>query len=878
MFKRTRFKIVSAILASTFVLGNGVVMAYDFTDESAALAVPIDYNTPTTVHLDGEDAFLIYSFVPEKTAIYDFNSYDLTYGDIEVGLWVDDEGDSNNDGTDYDFIWFEWDIGDWGEGADRYHEQNVQFRALLEAGRTYYYKIDVEEGSGLDCKVIIKEWDPITVEVTGPAVVGGISESSYRLDIDDFQCSYQLQEGGDYTITINNPADPDGDQYEYTWEDGNNGWAEMDVDGTSFTSSDPNGEYLVNIKGPTPYDDFSIYIYMSRDYHLQYESPDTEYYLTEVGRWIKVDPAFTVDDDVPVIEEMAPYEPHVSRYLADVESDFTEDIYDRRIPSGVVFPDGLNGFLAFKYQISLNGVTYDTSDSDVTTAIVKPIDIFVLNRDEDGNLITDGTLVADEAMPVEVDNGITSYGEWPRYLYGTGDLHEYVYQRIYSYTPEENGTITLSVSDIERGIPTIVLFNHNYAFLGAAGGDEYYDRVGSSIVRQPEFELRGPRGSAVKTDGESDEYEVTLQAEVVAGKTYYIAVPIFYIPNGSSRSMWYMNFENTSNADYDITLSFEAGEISDPSTADIIDESAINTDDPDFVWTDPSASETTTTPTPAAEVPTTVPTTVPDQTDNGSLTPENNNPEVVTPSDNTVDDFVGRLYSIALGREADDAGLQDWVDAVTVRGETGADVARGFLYSPEFINMNVSNAEFVSTLYRTFFGREADEGGLNAWVAVLDGGESRENVIEGFINSTEWSNTCLMYGIRSGGTGVPSIEVEPNSMTIEFATRLYTTCLGREADEPGLMAWARQLANQRDTGTGAAYGFFFSEEFMNQNVSNTDFVNRLYRTFMGREADEDGFNAWVAQLDSGVSREEVFYGFADSPEFGRICAAYGIIR
>ncbi|MBO4635601.1 MAG: DUF4214 domain-containing protein, partial [Clostridiales bacterium] len=68
------------------------------------------------------------------------------------------------------------------------------------------------------------------------------------------------------------------------------------------------------------------------------------------------------------------------------------------------------------------------------------------------------------------------------------------------------------------------------------------------------------------------------------------------------------------------------------------------------------------------------------------------------------------------------------------------------------------------------------------------------------------------------------------------------------------------------------------EEFMNQNVSNTDFVNRLYRTFMGREADEDGFNAWVAQLDSGVSREEVFYGFADSPEFGRICAAYGIIR
>ena len=93
-----------------------------------------------------------------------------------------------------------------------------------------------------------------------------------------------------------------------------------------------------------------------------------------------------------------------------------------------------------------------------------------------------------------------------------------------------------------------------------------------------------------------------------------------------------------------------------------------------------------------------------------------------------------------------------------------------------------------------------------------------------------------------------------------------------------MMAWARQLANQRDTGTGAARGFFFSNEFTGQNVSNAEFVNRLYRTFMGREADEAGFSAWVAQLDGGVSREEVFNGFAQSTEFARICASYGIVR
>ena len=163
-------------------------------------------------------------------------------------------------------------------------------------------------------------------------------------------------------------------------------------------------------------------------------------------------------------------------------------------------------------------------------------------------------------------------------------------------------------------------------------------------------------------------------------------------------------------------------------------------------------------------------------------------------------------------------------------------------------------------------------------MAALEGGESKQDVIEGFINSTEWANLCLLYGIRGGGTGTPSIEVDPNSQTIEFATRLYTTCLGRHADPAGLMAWARQLANQRDTGTGAAHGFFFSDEFTGQNVSNGEFVTRLYRTFMNREPDEAGYTAWVGQLDSGVSREEVFNGFSQSTEFGRICANYGIIR
>ncbi|MBO4636860.1 MAG: DUF4214 domain-containing protein [Clostridiales bacterium] len=247
-------------------------------------------------------------------------------------------------------------------------------------------------------------------------------------------------------------------------------------------------------------------------------------------------------------------------------------------------------------------------------------------------------------------------------------------------------------------------------------------------------------------------------------------------------------------------------------------------------------------------------------------------------SESGVAGFVERLYTVALGRASDPAGKQDWVDAITLRGETGASAARGFLYSPEFLNKQVSNELFVSILYHTFFDRDPDQDGFNAWVNALNNGASKEEVIEGFINSTEWANLCLRYGIIGGGTGVPNVSIEPNQATIDFATRLYTTCLGRSADPNGLMAWARQLANRRDTGTGAARGFFFSDEFTRQNVSNGEYVTRLYRTFMGREPDQAGYDAWVSQLDSGVSREEVFDGFAQSPEFTRICASYGIVR
>ena len=247
-------------------------------------------------------------------------------------------------------------------------------------------------------------------------------------------------------------------------------------------------------------------------------------------------------------------------------------------------------------------------------------------------------------------------------------------------------------------------------------------------------------------------------------------------------------------------------------------------------------------------------------------------------SESGVAGFVERLYSVALNRQSDPNGKADWVNRIKTGEISGAEAARGFFLSPEFVNFGLSNEEYLNRLYHTFFDRAPDEGGYNNWMTILAGGASRESVLDGFINSTEWANLCLTFGIASGGNGVPDITVEPNEQVVGFATRLYTTCLGRNPDGGGLSDWASQLANMKISGSVAAHGFFFSTEFVDANHSDEEYVTRLYRTFMGREPDQAGFDNWINALSSGQSREFVFQGFAGSAEWAGICADYGILK
>ncbi len=252
-------------------------------------------------------------------------------------------------------------------------------------------------------------------------------------------------------------------------------------------------------------------------------------------------------------------------------------------------------------------------------------------------------------------------------------------------------------------------------------------------------------------------------------------------------------------------------------------------------------------------------------------------PTVNVSSSVGIADFVERLYTVALNRPSDPYGKADWINRVYTQGYSGADVARGFLFSDEFLSKNMSNSEFLGVLYKTFFDREPDAELAN-WLRLMDQGWSKTDVIDGFINSTEWANLCLTYRVVSGSTFKPNIRIAPTNEVIDFASRLYTTCLGREPEQEGLINWAGAIANMEISGSDAAYGFFFSAEFIDGGYSDSEYVKRLYRTFMGREYDQGGFDYWIGRISDGASREEVFRGFADSAEWTQICAGYGILK
>lgn len=243
--------------------------------------------------------------------------------------------------------------------------------------------------------------------------------------------------------------------------------------------------------------------------------------------------------------------------------------------------------------------------------------------------------------------------------------------------------------------------------------------------------------------------------------------------------------------------------------------------------------------------------------------------------------FIQRFYTIILGRaqgSIDKSGLNNWCNLVLTNKATAASAAQGFLASTEFTNKKLSNEAYLEVLYKALFNRNIDSAGKQTWLALLNNGVSRTYILKCLVDSSEFTSLCKQYGITKGSITVTESR-DKNVNTTKFVQRFYSLCLGRSSiDANGLNNWTGKLLNGSATGAAIAEGFFFSNEYNGKKTSDSTYIDTLYQVLFGRSADASGKNTYTKLLANGASRKYVLNCFVRSAEFSRVCTQYGITK
>ncbi|EPN34799.1 hemolysin-type calcium-binding region [Pseudomonas syringae pv. actinidiae ICMP 18807] len=216
--------------------------------------------------------------------------------------------------------------------------------------------------------------------------------------------------------------------------------------------------------------------------------------------------------------------------------------------------------------------------------------------------------------------------------------------------------------------------------------------------------------------------------------------------------------------------------------------------------------------------------------------------ETVVLAQNETEASALRLYEGILGRDADLGGAQAFAGLAN-SGASLTEIANSFLNSSEFAS--TSSVAPINSLYTELLGRTggADAGGLANWQAVLASGGTLADVAAGIAVSTE----------------AQALD-QSNSA---FVRDLYTSALGRDADQGGLDSWVSQLFNGASRAE-VAQGIVGSQEAAAK--ADSDFIDNLYLTATGRASDAGGKAAWSGLLAGGGTHADVAIGIVGSPE------------
>lgn len=177
------------------------------------------------------------------------------------------------------------------------------------------------------------------------------------------------------------------------------------------------------------------------------------------------------------------------------------------------------------------------------------------------------------------------------------------------------------------------------------------------------------------------------------------------------------------------------------------------------------------------------------------------------------------------------------------------------------------------------------------WYYLANPGQAANGTMVYSLDGANWSTsipTAMQPGtykiyfkvVSNDGrssTGVNYIQTTiANPGPRDFVNLMYTKLLNRAADVNSLNNLTHDITFNGKTGADVVNTIISSAEFTNLNLSNEDFVERLYAALAGRYSDPTGKANWVNLLKNGSTRQEVAARFINAYEFSNICVTYGV--
>ncbi len=158
--------------------------------------------------------------------------------------------------------------------------------------------------------------------------------------------------------------------------------------------------------------------------------------------------------------------------------------------------------------------------------------------------------------------------------------------------------------------------------------------------------------------------------------------------------------------------------------------------------------------------------------------------------------------------------------------------------------------------------------------------------LEGLKSDTDYKNvevsltlengTIVKHTLDSFTTKVETPENKPTGKVAEFVQRVYKIALGREPEVEGWNFWIDKLQKKEITATEfIAENLMTQKEFVERQLSKSEFVTIMYSLIVNREPDSEGQKYWERKYDEYKSqtnsiaelRIKIAREMMDQPEF-----------